>query len=86
MGMGNGVVSQAAGAVNLSYSIHGSGNGRCESAAVNFRGGNLQTTSTNFVVASWNIEGLTTSKIDELQVQYDQSKGWKYVPSGDSWD
>ena len=68
MGMGNGVVSQTADAVNFSYCIHGSGNGRCESATVNFRGGSPQTTSTNFVVASWNIEGLTTSKIDELQV------------------
>ena len=68
MGMGNGVVSQTADAVTFSYSIHGSGNSRCESAAVNFRRGSLQTTSANFVVASWNIEGLTTSKIDELQV------------------
>ena len=68
MGMGNGIVSHTADAVNFSCCIHGSSNSRCESAAVNFRGGSLQTTSTNFVVASWNIEGLTKAKIEELQV------------------
>ena len=76
MGMGNGIVSHTADAVNFSCCIHGSSNSRCESAAVNFRGGSLQTTSTNFVVASWNIEGLTKAKIEELQVYtYDQPKG-----------
>ena len=66
MGMGNGVVSQTADAFNFSYSIHGSGNGRCESTGVLRKF--LQATSTTFVVASWNIEGLTTSKIEELQI------------------
>ena len=30
--------------------------------------GSLQHTSSNFVVAAWNIEGLTRAKIEELQV------------------